>query len=301
MNLSTKNKELKKQTNKGKSMKLSIITVSYNIKDEIERTCESIVNQTWQDFEWIVIDGGSTDGTLEVLEKYKSRINILISEPDKGLYDGMNKGVLNSTGEYLNFMNSGDEYHDKDVLEDIFINNNFNHDIVYGGELKVFKDCYQIVNTEFDFTSKIFWHLQYHLRHQTCFIKKELFNKYGLYDLQYRSASDFEAFMRFLYIHKCSSLYINRIVSKFYAFGGISSESSQIGENECKNILLRYDSFLTNLWIFLYKFFWKTLAQITPVRKWRKYMRAKYKGEFITKHTNNNELIEEDANDFRYV
>lgn len=75
------------------SKKLSIITICFNIKDEIEQTLKSIVNQTWQDFEWIVIDGGSTDGTLDVLKKYKKHISVLISEPDKGIYNAMNKGI----------------------------------------------------------------------------------------------------------------------------------------------------------------------------------------------------------------
>ena len=96
--------------------KLSIITICYN-EPNIEKTCESIINQTWQDFEWIVIDGGSTDGTLEILNKYKTRINKLISEPDKGIYNALNKGIKFAKGEWLNFMNGGDRFCDNLVLE----------------------------------------------------------------------------------------------------------------------------------------------------------------------------------------
>ena len=112
--------------------KLSIITICYNIKDEIERTCKSIVGQTWQDFEWIVVDGGSTDGTLEVLKKYSDRIDILISEKDSGIYNAMNKGIKLANGEWLNFMNGGDNFASNDVLEKVFKNKNYEADILYG-------------------------------------------------------------------------------------------------------------------------------------------------------------------------
>ena len=90
-------------------MQLSIVTVCYNEKD-IGRTCESIVSQSCQDFEWIVVDGGSTDGSLEVIKHYKERIDILISEPDNGIYDAMNKGIRKSTGELIGIINSDDIY-----------------------------------------------------------------------------------------------------------------------------------------------------------------------------------------------
>ena len=88
---------------------LTIITVCRN-EPNIERTCESIVSQTWQDFEWIVVDGASTDGTLDILEKYKDRIDVFVSEPDTGIFNAMNKGIRLAHGEFLNFMNGGDEF-----------------------------------------------------------------------------------------------------------------------------------------------------------------------------------------------
>lgn len=100
-------------------MKLSVITICYNEKN-IRKTCESIVGQSWQDFEWIVVDGGSTDGTLDVLNEYRDRIDVLISEPDNGIYNAMNKGIARARGEWLNFMNGGDAFCDKTVLEQVF-------------------------------------------------------------------------------------------------------------------------------------------------------------------------------------
>ena len=113
---------------------LSIITICYNIKDEIERTCKSIVNQTWQDFEWIVVDGGSIDGTVEVLKKYQDRMSVLISEPDNGLYNAMNKGIVHAKGEWLNFMNGGDEYAVTDALERVFKDKQYERNILQAEE-----------------------------------------------------------------------------------------------------------------------------------------------------------------------
>lgn len=101
-------------------MQLSIVTVCYNEKD-IGRTCESIVSQSCQDFEWIVVDGGSTDGSLEIIKHYKERIDILISEPDNGIYDAMNKGIRLAKGKWINFMNGGDTFADNCIVGDFCI------------------------------------------------------------------------------------------------------------------------------------------------------------------------------------
>ena len=113
-------------------MKLSVITICYNIKDEIERTCESIVSQTNQDFEWIVVDGVSTDGTVDILNKYKDKMTVYISEPDKGIYNAMNKGIKRAKGEYLNFMNGGDCFAASDIVEKFYHCPAYGADVVYG-------------------------------------------------------------------------------------------------------------------------------------------------------------------------
>ena len=101
-------------------MKYSIITINYNNRDGLENTIKSVINQTCQDFEYIVIDGGSTDGSVDVINKYADKIDYWISEPDKGIYNAMNKGILRAHGEYLNFMNSGDYFYDNEVLEKMY-------------------------------------------------------------------------------------------------------------------------------------------------------------------------------------
>ena len=111
-------------------MEFTIITICRNIKDTIGRTCESIINQTYQYFEWIVVDGNSDDGTYEILQTYKNRIDYLIHEPDSGIYNAMNKGIRYANGEYLLFLNGGDEFYSNDILEKI--KKKLNSDIVYG-------------------------------------------------------------------------------------------------------------------------------------------------------------------------
>ena len=99
---------------------ISVVTVCYNAADTIEKTMLSVLNQTYHDIEYIIIDGGSTDGTVEIIRKYADRIAYWVSEPDKGIYDAMNKGIKVATGEWINFMNAGDEFVDANVLDKLF-------------------------------------------------------------------------------------------------------------------------------------------------------------------------------------
>lgn len=99
---------------------ISVVTVCYNAADTIEKTMLSVLNQTYHDIEYIIIDGGSTDGTVEIIRKYADRIAYWVSEPDKGIYDAMNKGIKVATGEWINFMNAGDEFVDEGVIEKLF-------------------------------------------------------------------------------------------------------------------------------------------------------------------------------------
>jgi len=115
--------------------KVSIITITYNAEKVLERTIFSILNQTYKNIEYIIIDGASNDGTLIIVEKYKNDIDIIISEPDNGLYDAMNKGLKAANGEYVWFMNAGDEIFDENTTEEIF--KNLDADIYYGNALFV--------------------------------------------------------------------------------------------------------------------------------------------------------------------
>ena len=102
-------------------MKFSIITINYNNKDGLEMTINSVLGQSFQGFEYIIIDGGSTDGSIDIIKKYESRIDYWVSEPDNGVYNAMNKGIRKATGDYINFMNSGDAYHSSSALGTVVI------------------------------------------------------------------------------------------------------------------------------------------------------------------------------------
>lgn len=115
------------------SPRLSVITVVYNGIDKIEKTINSVLNQTYQQIEYIIIDGSSTDGTIEVIKKYADKITYWISEPDKGIYDAMNKGIVKCTGDWIHFRNCGDYFHQNDTIESVFsITIDSSVDIIYG-------------------------------------------------------------------------------------------------------------------------------------------------------------------------
>ena len=113
--------------------KVSVITVTYNCQSVIEETILSSINQSFKDFEFIVIDGSSKDRTLQIINKYSPLISILISEPDKGIYDAMNKGLATASGEWIIFMNAGDKFSDNDVLQKVFSSKkSISEDVIFG-------------------------------------------------------------------------------------------------------------------------------------------------------------------------
>ncbi len=220
-------------------MKLSIITVCLNIKNEIERTCESIINQTYQDFEWIVIDGGSTDGTLDILEKYKSRINILVSENDNGIYNAMNKGIKRSNGKYLNFMNGGDCFYNNNTLENAIKYFNTNADVYYSYAQFVVPDNKSFLKT----TPRLLiekYFIHDCIPHQSTFIKKELFVKYGYYNENFKIVSDYENWIIFMR-NNCNFEFIDLITAVHYYDGiSVSPEYTKIHSVERKAVIKKY-------------------------------------------------------------
>lgn len=179
--------------------KLSVITICYN-DENLEKTCNSIVNQTWQDFEWIVIDGGSGDTTQRIWDNYKYRIDKFISEPDNGIYDACNKGIKLANGEYINFMNAGDCFYDDSVLYNVFGTNKIlNGDILYGNTYMFNpKDAYKCETLEYPEIKDKEYFVYDFINTQSAFIKKELFEKYGYYDENYKIIADYERFINFI-------------------------------------------------------------------------------------------------------
>lgn len=180
--------------------KFSIITVTYNAVNVLEDTIQSIVTQTYKNTEYIIVDGGSTDGTLDIIHKYKEHIHTLVSEPDKGLYDAMNKGIKLATGDYLCFLNAGDGLHEDDTLQLMV------HSIT-GTELPgVLYGETEIVDSEGHFLSmrrlstpkRLTWKSFKKgmlVCHQAFFARRDLIEPY---DLQYRFSADFDWCIRIM-------------------------------------------------------------------------------------------------------
>lgn len=198
-------------------MKYSIITINYNNKDGLEMTIKNVLGQTYKDYEYIIIDGGSTDGSLEVIKKYASQIDFWVSEPDKGIYNAINKGIRKSTGDYLNFMNSGDSFHTSSVLEDI-THLDSDDDMIIGGYYDSVRRKLHVIPPQ-DVT--LLTLLKYTINHQATFIKRQLFNK-RLYDESYTIMADAKFNFQSIIIDNCSVKITDCIVSD-YDTTGVSS------------------------------------------------------------------------------
>lgn len=204
-------------------MKVSLITIAYNSAETIEDTIKSIVAQDYSNIEYIIIDGGSTDNTLSIVDKFKDSITTIISEPDKGIYDAMNKGVQNATGDIVGILNSDDIYADNKVVSRI-VEAIGNKDSIYA----------DLVYVDRDNTDKVtrYWKSgKYRMGifkkgwmppHPTFFIKKSCYDQYGIYNLQLKSAADYELMLRMLHKHNISVAYLPEVITKM-RIGGQSN------------------------------------------------------------------------------
>lgn len=187
---------------------ISIITVVYNGEKYLEETIQSVINQTYENVEYIIIDGGSTDGTFDIIKKYEDQIDYWVSEKDKGIYDAMNKGIDIASGEWINFMNAGDWFYANDVLKTVFNNLNFqNIDVMYGDTLFKYQNYFKQKN---NIKLKYFW-LEMPFSHQSTFISTKIHKRYK-YDLKQSIAADFKLFY-LMYIEHKSFKYIENIIS----------------------------------------------------------------------------------------
>ncbi|MCW2118489.1 glycosyltransferase family 2 protein [Flavobacterium sp. 7A] len=170
-------------------MKLSIITINYNDVEGLKNTVNSVINQSWQEFEHIIIDGGSTDGSNDYIKENANYFSYAVSEADKGIYNAMNKGIAQACGEYLLMLNAGDVLHNVEVLKQVFENKPYKEDLIYGD---VDRESKGVVFTESIFPDKLsFGFLRYGMiSHQAVFIKKSLHELIGLYDETIKYGAD---------------------------------------------------------------------------------------------------------------
>lgn len=201
-------------------MLISIITINYNNLNGLKRTIESVVQQTWQEFEYIIIDGGSEDGSVEYLKSQTNNIDFWVSEPDLGVYNAMNKGIDKAIGEYLLFLNSGDCFISETVLKENYFKFT-NYDLIYFNiEIKDKKSS-RIIS----YPKKLNFSFFYlgTLCHQAVIIKKDLFRIVGLYDENLKLVSDWKFFIFALFKFNCSYTKVNCVLTTYY-LDGISSD-----------------------------------------------------------------------------
>ncbi len=203
-------------------MEVSIITVSFNSAKTIEETIKSVLKQDYQKIEYIIVDGGSTDGTLDIIKKYKDGISKFISEPDNGIYNAMNKGIRLATGDVIAILNSDDIYADNTIISQMieFIKNN-DLDGAYG-------DLVYIDSANENHTSR-YWKAGLYQKgafrygwvipHPTFFCRKSIFDKYGYFNEGFRIAADFDLMLRFIEVNRIKIGYLPKIIVKMRTGG----------------------------------------------------------------------------------
>ncbi|OGC89731.1 MAG: glycosyl transferase [candidate division Zixibacteria bacterium RBG_16_53_22] len=208
-------------------MKITVITVCYNSATTIEDTFQTVARQTHPDVEHVIVDGGSTDRTREIIDRHRHRIDNIISEPDRGVYDGMNKGLRLATGDVIGFLNADDVYAHEGVLHRVAeVMSNSKIDACYADLVYVDKDDPQRVVR--------YWKSQpyedglflkgWMPAHPTFFVRRSVYERFGGFDLAYPRQSDFELTMRFLHVHKIRAVYIPEIFVRMRT-GGLSNSS----------------------------------------------------------------------------
>lgn len=205
--------------------KISIVTVCFNSAETIRDTLHSVLSQDYPNIEYIVIDGASTDSTQKILEEYSDKIACIVSEPDVGIYDAMNKGVSRATGDYVGILNSDDVYTDAQVISRVVSK------LESSGAEALFADLCIVERFNLDRVLRycsakkfrpfmIRWGMT--IPHPTFFVSRESYEKYGLYRLNYRVSADFELIARFLYRHSVTYTYLSQSIIKMRR-GGIST------------------------------------------------------------------------------
>lgn len=224
--------------------KLSVITIVYNNVRDIERTLLSVLNQTYPNIEYLVIDGASTDGTLEIIKKYESRLSKLITEKDQGIYDAMNKGLALATGDYVLFMNSGDELYAPDTVEKVF-STATDADIYYG-ETEMYDENWQSLGrrrhrapAKFNWKS---FRFGMSVSHQAIYIRRSLTEAY---DLQYQLSSDIDWVIRAAKKAK-KIVGVEAYVAK-YLVGGMSKKRHRQSLKERFAIFSKHYGFIPNV------------------------------------------------------
>lgn len=243
---------------------ITVITVSYNAVSTIEQTILSVINQTYPNIEYIIIDGGSTDGTVDVIRKYEDKVAYWVSEPDRGIYDAMNKGIAIATGEWINFMNAGDSFFSKTILEEISMRIEDASCIIYGDF---------IVDTQVGLYKKKPYPLTQMkkcmvLCHQASFIKTS-YHKNHLFDTSFYSSGDYHFFYSAYYKTGCIFQYVPLTIACFDGKSGMSKDNFSTARKEDLRIYGKENDYycLLKYYILVLIAFFKTIIKKKARRK----------------------------------
>ena len=208
-------------------LKLSVITINLNNREGLCKTIKSVINQTFTNFEYIIIDGSSTDGSVDLIKEYSivgKKHFIWLSESDSGIYEAMNKGIRLARGEYIHFINSGD-YLSNNYVYDTLFSNNYTEDIIYGNQIDIFKDK-SILNKGFQKSDLTFFDVfNGAIYHSSSFTKRTLFFEYGFFDESYQIIGDYIFFVKSIGFGKASVKYVDMLISYFDG-NGVSSQTN---------------------------------------------------------------------------
>jgi len=243
--------------------KVTIITTVYNDVKNLEKTIQSILEQTYQNIEYIIIDGGSTDGTIEIIKKYEDKLSYWVSEKDKGISDAFNKGIKQASGDYINFQGAGDCFVSNDVIEKMMENVDSTKDMLVCGKIKRVSEKGELVfATEAKF-SKFSLLFRMSLPHQALFTNKLFFDKFGLFDVDNKFCMDYELLLRAY--KNFPNVIMKDIFVSAWVEGGIGVNTLGVYK-EYDNIKRKnkvssnFILFLINKWI-LFKYYIKNLLK----------------------------------------
>lgn len=241
-------------------MKVSIITVCYNSASTIEDTIKSVLDQTYRDIEYIIVDGASRDDTLSIIDRYKGRFARVVSEKDDGIYDAMNKGISMATGDIVGLLNSDDVYASPQVVEEVV------RGFAESGVDAIFGDVCYVKRDDLDSVVRYWKSSPYkegafsrgwHPPHPALFIRRGVYSRYGLFDTAYDVSADFELMLRFIGKHEVKTRYLSGVLVKM-RMGGVSNNSLKnmiVGNRNIKKAFSKNDQAY---------YFWYPFLRLVP-------------------------------------
>ena len=220
---------------------VSIITVVFNGKQYIEEAIKSVLLQDYPNIEYLIIDGGSTDGTLEILKKYDSVIDYWASKPDKGIYDAMNQGITLAKGELIGILNSDDWYELNAVSQVVESSWKNPEASIFHGRMNVYDANGKYITTQTHRNYPLYRLISTPFKHPTCFLKRNIYEKFGKFNLEYKYVADYDLMLR-LIKNNVKSYFINSSIANLRKVGVTTSKYSILNQQEIRDIIKKYSN-----------------------------------------------------------